>query len=260
MATLLLTLPWTSSPCSGLRFPSDGEQARAWRYLHVVAALNWWKAILDHHAWGDKDTWALAAVILGRAERAVSGAEPHAEAHASTAGTLVGWLTRTASAGPFAAMATPPAAVWGHVQFDASREPDGAGMLYLNWQPHYAAGFIRVQTDPDEPPPAFDLSCCVLLRDHWAGPHDELPLWPTTAATASHARVLQRTFADAREALGALGAAPLVKPHWWGQVRYRRCTIYYGVLGGGLAFAMRSAWASWWALSRQPRRSARSAV
>merc|ERR1740139_168868 len=42
------------------------DKRRAWRYLHVVAALNWWKSAFYRHAWGDKDTWVLAAVALER--------------------------------------------------------------------------------------------------------------------------------------------------------------------------------------------------
>ena len=34
----------------------------------MVAALNWWKAAFYRHAWGDKDTWVLAAVALEHAD------------------------------------------------------------------------------------------------------------------------------------------------------------------------------------------------
>jgi hypothetical protein len=44
------------------------DKRRAWRYLHLVAALNWWKAAFYRHAWGDKDTWVLAAVALEHAD------------------------------------------------------------------------------------------------------------------------------------------------------------------------------------------------
>ena len=156
------------------------------------------------------------------------------EAFASSVGSQVGWLTRTTT--------QPPTAVWGHVQFDSSRAANGSGLLYLNWQPHYAAGFIEVQRH--EPPPGSELACCVMLADHWAGPHDEARLWPTVSSTAmsAHATQLQRTFADARDALQAVGAQMLLPPHWWGQVRYRRCAIYFGVLGVGTIFTIYSAW------------------
>lgn len=93
------------------------DKSRAWRYLNVVAALNWWKSILDHHMWGDKDTWAVAAIAVaehGKADTIVS-----------TQGTMVGWLARS--------NVEPPAAVWGHVQFDESIAANGSGLLYLNW-------------------------------------------------------------------------------------------------------------------------------
>ena len=132
-------------------------------------------------------------------------------------------------------------AVWGHVQFDSAREENGSSLLYLNWQPHYAAGFVDVQ---HEQPPGGSLSCCVMLRDHWAGPHDEARVWPTTSAAAAeaHARKLLRTFADAQRALQEAGAAGPELPHWIGQVRYRRCAIYFGVLAAGVAYVARSAW------------------
>ena len=31
------------------------------------------------------------------------------------------------------------------------------------------------------------------------------------------------------------------RPHWWGQVRYRRCTIYFALLVGGLVLVARHA-------------------
>ena len=53
---------------------------------------------------------------------------------------------------------------------------------------------------------------------------------------------LARTFGDAHDALGTVRAAPLVRPHWWGQVRYRRCAIYFAVLLVGGAFLARALW------------------
>uniref|UniRef100_A0A7S2NR00 Uncharacterized protein n=1 Tax=Haptolina brevifila TaxID=156173 RepID=A0A7S2NR00_9EUKA len=84
-----------------------------------------------------------------------------------------------------------------------------------------------------------------MLHDHWAGPHDEARLWPTVQEELieEYAAALRRTFADAREALHAAGATLPDKPHWLGQVRYRRCAIYFAVLGVGVSFALHSAWA-----------------
>ena len=210
------------------------DTVRAWRYLHVVAALNWWKRLVDRHAWGDKDTWALAALVLwpgaestAAAAAAVSGREGGAE-HASTAGSTVGWLGATGT--------EPPSAVWGHVQFARG---DGAAnrsrLLYLNWQPHYAAGFIELR---GEQPPSASLECCVLLEEHWAGPHLEEYVRPSMPR-ALHAAALDRTFGDASSALRQLGVE-LQRPHWWGQVRYRRCLIYFGVLAAGLGLLVAS--------------------
>jgi hypothetical protein len=202
------------------------DKARAWRYLHMVAALNWWKAVIDRHAWGDKDTWALAAVALARHGDGTS--------YAGSKGSGVGWLARQTT--------TPPKAVWGHVQFDSSHDlSDARALLYMNWQPHYAAGFIDLEGDD---PPGQTLSCCVMLRDHWAGPHDEKPLWPTIDSSA-HVQALRRTFLDARDATRHVGAPAIAPVHWWGQVRYRRCTIYFAVLGAGVAFAAASVWSTW---------------
>ena len=56
----------------------------------------------------------------------------------------------------------------------------------------------------------------------------------------AYADALARTFDDAREAMAAAGAAgALERPHWWGQVRYRRCLIYWALLyvGGALLVA-----------------------
>ncbi|KAL1511465.1 hypothetical protein AB1Y20_006263 [Prymnesium parvum] len=93
---------------------------RAWRYIHVVAALNWWKRVLDRHIWGDKDTWALAALVLDQTK-------------------AVGWLGNIES--------VPPSAVWGHAQFARSTTAiNQSKLLYLNWQPHYAAGFIDLHS------------------------------------------------------------------------------------------------------------------
>mmetsp|Transcript_21473 Transcript_21473/g.48359 ORF Transcript_21473/g.48359 Transcript_21473/m.48359 type:complete len:150 (+) Transcript_21473:1405-1854(+) len=64
------------------------DTVRAWRYVHVVAALNWWKAIIDRHAWGDKDTWALAALVLQAADGTVDGV-------ASTVRVLWVWICQS---------------------------------------------------------------------------------------------------------------------------------------------------------------------
>ena len=45
------------------------DRRRRHRYLHLVCALNWWRGMTWRHTWGDKDTWALAAVALGRRDR-----------------------------------------------------------------------------------------------------------------------------------------------------------------------------------------------
>ena len=216
------------------------DKRRAWRYLHVVCALNWWKPLLDRHTWGDKDTWALAAVALAPSGDGLR--------HAGARGSTVGWLARAsmtdAHVVPSSTTTTaPPQAVWGHVQFADGGSPNGTtpgppSLLYLNWQPHYAAGYIELQPRGGGPPGA-GVSCCVMLRDHAAGPHDEQPLWPTIPP-GEHAPVLARTFHDARLALSEVDS-PLAKPHWWGQVRYRRCAIYFAVLTAGCAYALLSA-------------------
>lgn len=214
------------------------DRRRAWRYLHVVCALNWWKAIVDRHAWGDKDTWALGAIAL---QPGGGG-----DAYAGSVGSRVGWLARTA--------VQPPSPVWGHVQFDATRDAANASaLLYMNWQPHYAAGFIEL-ADGDGAA-ATGISCCVMLQHHWAGPHDEEPLSPTIAA-AAHDRALRRTFDDARDSLRLVGSEAPAKPHWSGQVRYRRCAIYFAVLGVGVCFAAHAAWTALHAGgAERPRRS-----
>ena len=58
---------------------------------------------------------------------------------------------------------------------------------------------------------------------------------------SAHATQLQRTFADARDTLQAVGAQMLLPPHWWGRW-LRRCAIYFGVLGVGTIFTIYSAW------------------
>ena len=100
------------------------DKARAWEYLHLVCALNWWAPLFWRHSWGDKDTWALAALA--------AHAAPAAAAVASTEGSRVGWMTRDEGGGR-------PTAVWGHMQFRAAAAAADE-LLYLNWQPHYAAG------------------------------------------------------------------------------------------------------------------------
>ena len=257
------------------------DKRRAWAYVHLVAALNWWSPMLDRHSWGDKDSWAFAAVVLrgrkggyggaggdgadggdgegggvvagevGGDEGGDDGGDGRGGASGSrdgTAGTLVGWLTR---AMPGSLASQPPTPVWGHVQFDEARLAEGTGMLYLNWQPHYAAGFLRLQrpsatgadaaasltasltASSEENASAFAeseavagaeaaaLTCCVLLRDQWEGPHAETPHHPTTpaAAAAAHRHAVRSTLSDAARALRQLETPPLVPPHWWGQVR-----------------------------------------
>ena len=89
-----------------------------------------WRSAFYRHTWGDKDTWLLAAVTTR------GGAEPTGGVEASSRGTRVGWLVKHETA--------PPTAVWGHMQFSVA---DGAPprLLYLNWQPHYAAGYIELR-------------------------------------------------------------------------------------------------------------------
>ena len=62
---------------------------------------------------------------------------------------------------------------------------------------------------------------------------------------ARHAGKLMSAFADARAALDELHSAPTTPPHWWGQVRYRRCAIYFAVLLLGNGFALLSGWNDW---------------
>lgn len=81
--------------------------------------------------------------------------------------------------------------------------------------------------------------CCVLLEDHWAGPHLEPRLRPRVAADV-YAPALDAAFGAARAAMAAVGATQ-VRPHWIGQVRYRRCAIYFGLLALGSAYAVVSA-------------------
>lgn len=211
----------------------------------MVAALNWWKVVFDRHTWGDKDTWALAAIALahgggggggGGGRRGDSGGGTGSGGHAGAAGSRVGWLARTELPSP--------SPVWGHVQFDATRDASNrSALLYMNWQQQYAAGFVDFQA---EEPPGRSVSCCVMHRDHWAGPHDEKPVLPTITS-AAHAPALQATFGDARAALAEVNAGVWgrERPHWLGQVRYRRCLIYWGVMLAGVTFAMASLWA-WW--------------
>ena len=233
------------------------DKRRAWRYLHVVAALNWWRALTYRHAWGDKDTWALAAVALEASDAAasdataasaaatapsVAAAAASAASAASAEGSRVGWLANTQTA--------PPTAVWGHVQFtvDGGGDDDAAGearvfsaaadqLLYINYQPHYAAGFIDFQAEGA--PVSASVQCCVLLEDHWAGPHLEPRLYPSVGA-AVHAPAIDAAFGAAREAMALLGAEQTM-PHWFGQVRYRRCAIYFAILALGSAYACVSA-------------------
>ena len=112
------------------------------------------EAILDRHAWGDKDTWALGAVALST--------EGGGYRHAGVSGSTVGWLTM----GSDMSSSSKPAALWGHVQFAA--KGDGVGsdeLLYLNWQPHYAAGYINLQPTRQGEEPGHGAACCVMWRD-----------------------------------------------------------------------------------------------
>ena len=110
-------------------------------------------------------------------------------------------------------------------------------LLYINYQPHYAAGFIDFQAEGA--PVSASVQCCVLLEDHWAGPHLEPRLYPSVGA-AVHAPAIDAAFGAAREAMALLGAEQTM-PHWFGQVRYRRCAIYFAILALGSAYACVSA-------------------
>ena len=79
----------------------------------------------------------------------------------------------------------------------------------------------------------------MLLEDHWAGPHLEPRLYPSISA-AVHAPAIDAAFGAAREAMAVLGAEQTL-PHWLGQVRYRRCAIYFALLALGSAYACVSA-------------------
>ena len=209
------------------------DKRKAWRYLHLVCALNWWKAILDRHAWGDKDTWALGAVALST--------DGGGYRHAGVSGSTVGWLTM----GSDMSSASKPSALWGHVQFAA--KADGVGsdeLLYLNWQPHYAAGYINLQPTRQGEEPGHGAACCVMWRDKPEGPHAEESNYPTVEPSA-YKKALFAAFEDARTALDEVRAEPLQKPHWWGQVRYRRCAIYFAVMLVGSAYAALSLWRDW---------------
>jgi hypothetical protein len=103
------------------------------RALLATAALNRLRAHTYRHMHGDKDSWALGALLAGIA-RPVSRR------------TEVGWLVRAEEA-PAALGAGQQQqqeeeqqqrgeTVWGHVQF-----VDGTP-ISLNWQPHYARGFV----------------------------------------------------------------------------------------------------------------------
>ena len=199
------------------------DKARAWEYLHLVCALNWWAPLFWRHSWGDKDTWALAALA--------AHAAPAAAAVASTEGSRVGWMTRDDGGGR-------PTAVWGHMQFRAAAAAADE-LLYLNWQPHYAAGHFELGGGA-----ARALRCCVFLEDHWAGPHDEPHLAVRDdgdGAGRARAAALAATLNATAAALRAVGAdtSGAASPHWWGQVRYRRCLIYWALLyvGGALLVA-----------------------
>ena len=124
-------------------------------------------------------------------------------------------------------------------------------LLTLTWGAHLLAG---------ERPASDALHCCVQLEEHWAGPHSEEKWYPLTPR-ATHALALDRTFGDARDALRVLNA-DIQKPHWWGQVRYRRCLIYFCVLALGCALLMWSLAHAFWLrrhmVTRDPK--ARSAL
>ena len=81
--------------------------------------------------------------------------------------------------------------------------------------------------------------CCVMLEDHWAGPPLEPRVRPRVR-NGVHAPALDAAFGAAHAAMAALGATQ-ERPHWLGQVRYRRCAIYFGLLVLGSAYALMSA-------------------
>ena len=112
-------------------------------------------------------------------------------------------------------------------------------LLYLNYQPHYAAGFVDFQHMGPGGRVSDAVQCCVLLEDHWAGPHLEPRLRPSISAEV-HAPALDAAFSAAHAAMAKLGAEQS-QPHWLGQVRYRRCTIYFALLAVSVAYVAVSA-------------------
>mmetsp|Transcript_26480 Transcript_26480/g.74173 ORF Transcript_26480/g.74173 Transcript_26480/m.74173 type:complete len:451 (-) Transcript_26480:134-1486(-) len=157
---------WYASVSCGAEIDSSVvvlNKRRGWRLLHVVCALNWYRHIVYRHMWGDKDTWALAAVFLASTDQAstwkISMADPMAHCAAIPETTTMSRAksTRPSSAfqvhhsngdstksqGAGAAMLygsvggshvgwflnhddTPPSALWGHVQFSrAGGSSDG---------------------------------------------------------------------------------------------------------------------------------------
>ena len=67
------------------------------------------------------------------------------------------------------------------------------------------------------------------------------PSATTAMAPAARAAALAATLNATAAALRAVGAdtSGAASPHWWGQVRYRRCLIYWALLyvGGALLVA-----------------------
>ena len=105
----------------------------------MIFAERRWRSAFYRHTWGDKDTWLLAAVATRGGELTRGGVTRGGEltggVEASSRGSRVGWMVKHET--------FPPTAVWGHMQFAVA---DGAPprLLYLNWQPHYAAGYIEL--------------------------------------------------------------------------------------------------------------------
>lgn len=269
------------------------HKRRAWRYLHVVAALNWWQALFYRHMWGDKDTWALAAIALdsgagdtragdtgagdadagdadtgdadagdtaaGGTGAGATGPGPSSSA-ADSAGSRVGWLGSKEAAGP-------PRAIWGHVQFiprteatsgcgaeraGAERAEAAVGAagapaplseacaaaaplwepLYLNWQPHFAAGHIELLRGAA-------VRCCVFLEEHWQGPH-ALPRLHPELPQHTHRDAVARALNATAQALRELDPPggerlfALLQPHWLHNDRLRSCLLCHGAMVGGL--------------------------
>jgi hypothetical protein len=207
------------------------DRRRAWRYVQLVASLNWWQALFWRHMWGDKDTWALAAM-----HEQTESLESEPVAH--SAGSRVGWLSALDQSGT-----GPPRAIWGHVQFVERIQDSSAAEswepLYLNWQPHFAAGHIEALMRPETAP----VHCCTFLDEHWEGPHAQPRLEPLMSQRVhadAIARLLNAT-AGALIELDPLGDGEAVletlKPHWLHSERLRHCVICL-ICNGGMVGAL----------------------